>query len=32
MNTNVIGQLLTLFIIVSIGPAVVAYLAWKKAL
>ena len=32
MNSNVIGQLLSTFIIVSIGPAVIAYLAWKKAL
>jgi hypothetical protein len=32
MNSNVIGQLLTTFIIVSIGPAVIAYLASKKAL
>jgi hypothetical protein len=32
MNSNVIGQLLAVFIIVSIGPAVVAYLASKKAL
>ena len=32
MNGNVISQLLTAFVIVSIGPAVVAYLAYKKAL
>jgi hypothetical protein len=32
MNLNVISQLLTIFIIVSIGPAVVAYLSYKKAL
>jgi hypothetical protein len=32
MNLNVISQLLTVFIIVSAGPAVVAYLAYKKAL
>ena len=32
MNLNVISQLLTTFIIVSIGPAVIAYLAYKKAL
>jgi hypothetical protein len=32
MNSNVIGQLFTLFIIVSSGPAVIAYLAYKKAL
>jgi hypothetical protein len=32
MNLNTISQLLTVFIIVSMGPAVVAYLAYKKAL
>jgi hypothetical protein len=32
MNPNVISQLLTTFIIVSLGPAVVVYLAFKKAL
>jgi hypothetical protein len=32
MNLNVIGQLLSVFIIVSLGPAVVAYLSYKKAL
>jgi hypothetical protein len=32
MNLNAISQLLTIFIIVSMGPAVVAYLAYKKAL
>ena len=32
MNLNVLGQLLTTFIIVAMGPAVVAYLAYKKAL
>jgi hypothetical protein len=32
MNLNAISQLLTLFVIVSAGPAVVAYLAYKKAL
>jgi hypothetical protein len=32
MNFNVISQLLTTFIIVSMGPAVIAYLAYKKAL
>lgn len=31
MNFNVISQLATIVIIVSIGPAVVAYLAYKKA-
>jgi len=32
MNLDVISQLLTVFIIVSMGPAVVVYLAYKKAL
>jgi len=32
MNLNVIGQLLSVFIIVSLGPAVIAYLSYKKAL
>jgi hypothetical protein len=32
MNFNVISQLLTIAIIVSIGPAVVVYLSTKKAL
>jgi hypothetical protein len=32
MNLNVIGQLLSVFLIVSAGPAVIAYLAYKKAL
>lgn len=32
MNFNVINQLLTTFIIVSMGPAVIVYLAFKKAL
>jgi hypothetical protein len=32
MNFTVLSQLLTVFIIVSMGPAVVAYLAYKKAL
>jgi hypothetical protein len=32
MNLNVIGQLVSVFFIVSIGPAIVAYLAIKKAL
>jgi hypothetical protein len=32
MNFNAISQLLTVFIIVSMGPAVIAYLAYKKAL
>jgi len=32
MNLNVISQLLATFIIVSAGPAVIVYLASKKAL
>nr|YP_009545225.1 photosystem I assembly protein Ycf12 [Synura uvella]AYO28379.1 photosystem I assembly protein Ycf12 [Synura uvella] len=32
MNLNVIGQLISTFLIISIGPAVIAYLAYKKAL
>ena len=32
MNFNVISQLITVFLIVSAGPAVIAYLAYKKAL
>jgi hypothetical protein len=32
MNLTVLSQLLTTFIIVSIGPACIAYLAYKKAL
>nr|AYO28095.1 photosystem I assembly protein Ycf12 [Synura petersenii] len=32
MNFNVIGQLVSTFLIISIGPAVIAYLAYKKAL
>ena len=32
MNFNVISQLLSVFIVVSAGPAVIAYLAYKKAL
>nr|YP_009545376.1 photosystem I assembly protein Ycf12 [Mallomonas splendens]AYO28530.1 photosystem I assembly protein Ycf12 [Mallomonas splendens] len=32
MNLNVIGQLISTFLILSIGPAVIAYLAYKKAL
>ena len=32
MSTNVIGQLFSTFLIVSIGPAIIAYLAYKKAL
>jgi hypothetical protein len=32
MNFNVISQLITVFFIVSVGPAVIAYLAYKKAL
>jgi hypothetical protein len=32
MNFNVISQLISTFLIVSIGPAIIAYLAYKKAL
>jgi hypothetical protein len=32
MNLNVLSQLITIFLIISVGPAVVAYLASKKAL
>jgi hypothetical protein len=32
MSSNVVTQLFTTFVIVSIGPAVIAYLAYKKAL
>ncbi len=32
MNLNVISQLITIFVIVSLGPACIAYLAYKKAL
>jgi hypothetical protein len=32
MNFNVINQLITVFVIVSVGPAIIAYLAYKKAL
>jgi hypothetical protein len=32
MNLNVISQLISIFVIVSIGPAVIAYLSYKKAL
>ncbi len=32
MNTTVITQLLTIGIIVAMGPAVIAFLAYKKAL
>lgn len=32
MNLNVVSQLLTTFVIVSMGPAIIAYLAYKKAL
>jgi hypothetical protein len=32
MNLNVISQLLTIGIIVAMGPAVIGYLAYKKAL
>jgi hypothetical protein len=32
MNLNVLSQLVTIVVIVSMGPAVIAYLAFKKAL
>lgn len=32
MNLTALSQLLTTFIIISMGPAVIAYLAYKKAL
>jgi len=32
MNVNLVGQLLSIFFIVASGPAVIAYLAYKKAL
>jgi hypothetical protein len=32
MNINALSQLVTLFVIVSMGPACIAYLAYKKAL
>ncbi len=32
MNLNALTQLLTVFIIVSLGPACIAYLSYKKAL
>ena len=32
MSSNVAGQLFSTFLIVSLGPAVIAYLAYKKAL
>ena len=32
MNYNTISQLLTIGIIVAMGPAVIGYLAYKKAL
>lgn len=32
MNLNVLAQLLTVFVIVSIGPACIFYLSYKKAL
>jgi hypothetical protein len=32
MNVTALSQLFTLFIIVALGPAVVAYFATKKAL
>jgi hypothetical protein len=32
MNLTVISQLITTFIIISIGPAFIVYLSYKKAL
>jgi hypothetical protein len=32
MNFTAINQMLTIFIIISIGPACIAYLAYKKVL
>ncbi len=32
MNLNVISQLITAFAIITLGPAIIAYLAYKKAL
>ena len=32
MNSTVIGKLFTTFLIVSLGPAIIAYLAYKKTL
>jgi Photosystem II complex subunit Ycf12 len=32
MSLNVVGQLFYTFLIVSLGPAIIAYLAYKKAL
>jgi len=32
MNLNALSQLISIFIIVSLGPACIAYLAYKKAL
>ena len=32
MSFYVINQLLTIFTVVSMGPAVIAYLSYKKAL
>ena len=32
MNLNVVSQLVSTFFIVSLGPAVIVYLASKKAL
>jgi hypothetical protein len=32
MNVNLVGQLLSIFFIVASGQAVIAYLAYKKAL
>jgi hypothetical protein len=32
MSLNVVSQLLAIFLILSLGPAVIAYLSYKKAL
>jgi len=32
MNSTVISQLFTTFLIVSLGPAIIAYLAYTKTL
>ncbi len=32
MNLNALSQLISVFLIVSLGPACIAYLAYKKAL
>jgi hypothetical protein len=32
MNLNVISQLIAIFLIISLGPAIVAYFSYKKVL